>query len=360
MINHRQAGWFLLGLVAVVLLYQCVAMAQPFWKPLAAAAVLAVVFDPLHRWLQRTVRRPGLAAALSTTAVIIGVLMPLTIFSFALASQMRELAATLRAMATDPATGNSASDWLNRVLQWARQYLPMETAEVRQQAATVLQHVGERLVAGVGKVLGGLTGVVLNTVLAFVALFFFFRDAGKIRDAVQKIPLPREQACELLHDMKETIRSSLYSGLSVAVVQGILTGLGLWGAGVPAPVVWGFVTVIAAFIPTFGSGLVWLPAAGYLALTGQWWRAALLVAWGALVVGLADNALRPYLIRHTGKVKLNFLILLFAVLGGIEVYGILGVIIGPVVVAATRSVLRQLLRAYNRREESDANWRKAA
>jgi predicted PurR-regulated permease PerM len=136
---------------------------------------------------------------------------------------------------------------------------------------------------------------------------------------------------------REVIDASVYGVITVAVIQGALGGLAFWALGLPSAIIWGVVMVFLSMVPMLGAFLVWVPAAIYLALTGQYVKAVILVLWGTLVIGMIDNFLRPKLVG--GRTRLHELLIFFAVLGGLNVFGVLGVVLGPVVLAITLSLI---------------------
>jgi predicted PurR-regulated permease PerM len=133
------------------------------------------------------------------------------------------------------------------------------------------------------------------------------------------------------------INASVYGVVFIAMVQGVLGGLAFWVLGLPSPILWGVVMAFVCMIPVAGSFLVWLPASVFLGLTGHWTRATLLALWGLLVISTIDNFLRPKLIR--GRTRLHELFVFFAVLGGLQVFGLLGIVLGPVVLAIALALL---------------------
>ena len=135
----------------------------------------------------------------------------------------------------------------------------------------------------------------------------------------------------------EVVGASVYGVLAIAVIQGTLGGLAFWALGVPSAIVWGVVMTFLSMIPMLGAFLVWVPAAIYLALTGHYVKAIFLVVWGTLVIGMIDNFLRPKLVG--GRTRLHELLIFFAVLGGLQVFGVLGIVLGPVVLALAMSLI---------------------
>ena len=139
------------------------------------------------------------------------------------------------------------------------------------------------------------------------------------------------------------INASVYGVVFIAMLQGVLGGLAFWILGLPSPILWGVVMTFVCMVPVAGSFLVWLPPSIYFALTGHWTRATLLTIWGVLVISTIDNFLRPKLIG--GRTRLHELFVFFAVLGGLRVFGVLGIVLGPVVLATTLALLDTLRHA---------------
>ena len=160
------------------------------------------------------------------------------------------------------------------------------------------------------------------------------------RRAAAVLPLSSEQIEKLFGGVENTIIGTVYGGLVVAAVQGTLLGLALWACGIPSPVLWGVIAAFFALLPVVGTAAVWVPASIYLLAIGSWPWAVGLAAWGAFVVGTIDNVLRPYLI--SGRVEMHTLLIFFAVFGGVNVFGFLGLFIGPVILAVTLTLLSML------------------
>jgi predicted PurR-regulated permease PerM len=137
---------------------------------------------------------------------------------------------------------------------------------------------------------------------------------------------------------QQVVSASVYGVVTIAVLQGLLGGFAFWVLGVPSPLLWAVLMTFVCMIPIAGSFLVWLPLSIYLMATGHWSKAVLLIVWGALVVSTIDNFLRPKLIKN--QTKLHELFVFFSVLGGISVFGLLGLVLGPVVLAITLGLLQ--------------------
>ncbi len=169
-------------------------------------------------------------------------------------------------------------------------------------------------------------------------MYYLFRDGERMRTAAyDMVPLSGAQAREIFDRTGEVISASVYGVLVIAVIQGVLGGLAFWVLGIPSPLLWGVVMIFLSMIPMLGSFIVWVPAAIFLAITGHWVSAVILTVWGALVIGSVDNFLRPKLVGE--RTRLHELLVFFSVLGGLQVFGVLGIVLGPVIVAITIALL---------------------
>jgi predicted PurR-regulated permease PerM len=165
-----------------------------------------------------------------------------------------------------------------------------------------------------------------------------------MREAVYNVmPLDDRRAREIIDRTQEVISASVYGVLVIALIQGTLGGIAFWALGLPSALLWGVVMVFLSMIPMAGAFVVWVPAALYLVITGAWGKAIILTVWGALVIGSVDNFLRPKLVGE--KTRLHELLIFFSVLGGLQVFGVIGLVLGPVVVAITIALLDVLRRA---------------
>jgi predicted PurR-regulated permease PerM len=188
----------------------------------------------------------------------------------------------------------------------------------------------------------GFVGNILSTIIkAFFVVFtmyYLFRDGDKIvKNLPDVMPLKRSQSEAILARTGQVISASVYGVVTIAMIQGFLGGLAFWILGVPSPTLWAVILAFVCMIPIAGSFFVWIPVALYLGLTGHWTKALLMVLWGALVISTIDNFLRPKLMRQ--YTKLHELLVFFSVLGGMRVFGLLGIVMGPVVLALTLGLL---------------------
>jgi predicted PurR-regulated permease PerM len=208
---------------------------------------------------------------------------------------------------------------------------------IEQRVSEAVRGAGAYTIA----VANGLFGAIISSVLAIFAMFLLLRDGKALVAAIPDfLPFERSRSEALLGRIKDVVLASVYGVVVIAVLQGALCGAMFWLLGIPAAALWGAVTVFASVLPVVGAFAVWGPGVAYLALTGAVPRAIVLAIWGTFVVSGIDNVLRPRLVA--GRVGLSELAMFFALLGGLSVFGALGVVLGPVAFATAAGIVETL------------------
>jgi predicted PurR-regulated permease PerM len=325
---------------AILLLgYFVFLIVEPFLVPLAWSAVLAIFFYPLHDNMSRKMKATP-AALTSTLAVTLLLIVPaLVVLVF---TAREALDATARLQGALAVHGQGPSEGLTlRAEEWIRTRLP-ESWRTWDMSAP-LQQASEKTAAFLGS---KFTGLLKNLVSFFVdlfimifALFFMFRDGEAIVHAVRHLlPFDEKIQTDMVEESKQLIFASVAVGLLVAVIQGVLGGVSFALVGISTPVFWGVLIAFFSLVPVVGSALIWGPVALWLGFTGHWWKALLVVAICGGVSTVADNIVRPLLLRN--RTRINELLLFIGVLGGLEAFGLLGLVAGPTIVAAAMGVFR--------------------
>ena len=331
-----QSRWLALLAATVAGLYLCWLMLLPFINVLAWAAVLVVVFYPVHRRLVERTKRPATSAIISCLLVIFVILLPLSLITLAL---VREVSGAAQGLQNNiSAFLDPNSPVAGRIFGWLGKYVDIEQLRNPQSIQEHLQQAIGAVAKRTLGLVGGALGVVVQVFFIIFTMYYLFRDGAKIVNLLPGVlPLERGQSAEIISRTREVISASVNGVLVIAAIQGALGAVAFFALGLPSALVWGVVMTFLSLIPVAGAFIVWIPAAIFLALTGHWVKAALLVAWGALVIGSVDNFLRPKLVGE--RTKLHELFIFFSVLGGLDVFGILGLVLGPVVLAITLALL---------------------
>jgi predicted PurR-regulated permease PerM len=348
--KSKLVRWVGLLVAALIALYLCWKMLEPFIEVLLWAVVLVIVFMPVHRRVRARVGSPGWSAMVSCLLVVVVILVPLTLVSLAIVREVSHIAQGLQAKPDEAGAtqggvnGLLDSPYVGRALDWVGQYVDLSQFNSQQFIADRLKSLGGAIAGRTLGVVGGVVGIVIEIFFVIFTMYYFFRDGERLREAVYNVlPLDDRRAHEIIDRTREVISASVYGVLVIALIQGALGGIAFWALGLPSSLLWGVVMVFLSMIPMAGAFVVWVPAALYLVVTGAWVKAIILAVWGALVIGSVDNFLRPKLVGE--KTRLHELLIFFSVLGGLQVFGVIGLVLGPVVVAITIALLDVLRHA---------------
>jgi predicted PurR-regulated permease PerM len=229
--------------------------------------------------------------------------------------------------------------WLQQPLAWLGQHTGITIEQVQGWIVAASKHVLQFLAASGGHVVLGALGTLASFLLMLFVLFFVLRDGpGLAVKFVRLLPIEERRRTRLWQHLADVTRA-VFMGIGLtALVQGALVGVGFWIAGLPSPLVFGVVAVLVALIPMVGSALVWAPGALFLAARGEYGYAIFLAVWGAVVVGMVDNFLRPMLI--SGRADVPTLAVFLGVMGGLAAFGFIGLFVGPIVLGLLVALFR--------------------
>jgi predicted PurR-regulated permease PerM len=329
--DHLTAVLFYLALA--VFLYFVFLMIQPFLVPLGWAAVLVIVFHPVHAQFERRFG-PTRAAALSTAAVAVIVVAPLMIVMTAFVREAVQSAADVQRAFEE---GRLA--WFERAWEWIqRRAVGEQRFDIASTVVDLAKRIAAFLAGQAGNLLQNVAVFLFDLVIALFAAFFLFRDGDVLMLAIRRtLPVDEPLRERLIRQTRELVSATVASAGIVAAAQGLLGGLLFAALGIAAPVFWGVVMMFFCLLP-FGAWVVWLPAAILFFASGDWLRGVILAGFGLGVVSAADNVLRPWLL--SGRARMNGLLVLISLLGGMSVFGALGLVLGPTLMATAVGILR--------------------
>lgn len=323
-----------IAVLALVISAVFIWMIRDFLAALFLAAVLAIFVYPLQRSLTGLFRgQEALAASLVLIITVALVLLPLLALIGLVVSQAIDV-------------GQSLTPWVQEQIRIIREeglaglpdWLPMRDAigPYQDQIVSTVGSLGSNLsgflVSGVTRATGSTFSAILNFFVLLFALFYLLTSGKQgLRSWLDLMPMRADDREHLAERVVSTIRATVKGTFIIAIIQGTLTGLALSVAGVPGAAFWGAVAGVLSVIPGVGPPLVWLPASIWLGMNGQLIPAIALAAWGAGVVGVIDNVLRPILVGKDAK--MSDLMVLLSTLGGLTLFGAVGIIVGPVVAA---------------------------
>lgn len=323
--------------------YACYGLIAPYMGSIVLAFIVSLIFLPFHHRIERRLSRyPNLAASLSCTLLTVIIIIPTIFVSVAILQQ-------------GIAALSNGYEWVTRggakevfdmpivqsSLQRLDALLPSESInqqELLAKAAATASNLSREMLGLSSRILGDVTGMLINFFLMLFVLFFLLRDHEKINQLLRHVsPLSRSQEDAILDEVEKVAKSAVLGSFLTALAQGVIGGFAMTLAGF-AGLFWGTMMAFCSFIPVVGTALVWLPASGYLLLIGEWQWAVFLIGWGIIVVGSVDNILRPLLMK--GNSGMNTLLIFFSLIGGLQVYGLMGLIYGPIIFAITLVLFR--------------------
>jgi predicted PurR-regulated permease PerM len=345
--NKLAQASFLLSLLGVTLLFGWIL--QPFSGAILWAIVAAILFHPLQkRWAPRFGDRKNLLAFAVLALGTVIVILPLLGVLATLAQEGSRIYEKVQ---------SGELDLIGYVQR--NGHLPAGTERLLERVGidigSVTQKVKDTTVQASGYIATHALAVGQNTAQFLVALtlmlyltFFLLRDGDAlVRLLVRALPLGDDRERLLLQKISEVVGASVRGNLTVATVQGALGGLIFWILGVESPVLWGVTMIFASLIPSVGAALIWAPVAVYFLMTGAIWQGVVLIVFGAGVIGLVDNLLRPLLVGRETKMP-DYLVLL-STLGGISVFGLNGFVLGPLIAVLFINFWSIFIRDFNPR-----------
>lgn len=324
---------FLWLLVAASLAFALVLW--PYYGAVLWAVVAAIVFSPLQRILSRaTGQRVGLTAALAVLIIVSIVVVPVLLIASSLALEATAIYESIESGRLDIGqhlrdVGDALPAWLNELLG----RFGIDSLDAfRERLAAIVSQLLQGVVARAVTVGQSTLDFIVSLGVMVYLLFFLLRDGASLTQTIRSaVPLRAPQRDALLQKFAVVIRATVKGTILVAALQGALGGLIFWLMDIRAPVLWAVLMAFMALLPAVGAGLVWLPVALYLLLTGEVVKGVLLIAYGALVIGLVDNLLRPILVGKS--TRMPDYVVLISTLGGLSLLGVNGFVIGPAIAA---------------------------
>ena len=319
--------------IVIVIAYLTFLVFQPFLAPLAWAVVIVVIMHPYYdRLAVKTT--PTVAALLMTVIVTLILIVPTVLVMTAFVKQGVQAISHVQSQVQ-----SGHFDWVNRLWLKLQDRLPEgNQTDLATLVSKYFDAAAAFVAARLGTILKNTAVFVFHLGVTILAMFYLYRDGASMVARLREI-LPFELAHRdrMLGDARELIFASVTSSLVAAVAHGALGGIAFAITGIKAPIFWGVMMGFFSFVPLVGSALIWVPVSISLMVSGHWGRGLILLIFCAVIVGSVDNVIRPWLI--SGRAAMGGLVVFISVLGGIAAFGLLGVVLGPIIVASAASVL---------------------
>lgn len=321
----------LLALVSVAF----VAILLPFYGAVFWGTILAIIFQPVQRRFEtRLNQRRGWAAAVTLIIILLIVILPMSLLAGALVQEGANIYERLSSGSMD--FGGYVQQVVNALPSFARELLERfgltDLAGVQERVSQFAMTGSQYLATKAFSIGQNTFQFLISFAIMLYLLFFLLRDGRQVAAAVRRaIPLGEIYKQHLLSKFTTVVKATVKGNIAVAAIQGALGGFIFWVLDLQGAVLWGVLMAVLSLLPAVGASLIWGPVAIYFLATGAIWQAAVLTAFGAIVIGLADNVLRPILV---GKdTKLPDYVILISTLGGLALFGLNGFVIGPLIAA---------------------------
>ena len=338
------AGIIFFGIFALALLWAAFLIIQPFLTAILVAAIIVTLTFPTFRRVRARLRGSSPKGAV---VMLLGITLLLVIPALILSILLVQQANTVIEHLQSGETLNTIKkiDIASR-LSFIKRVVPSfdpATLSPERLILPVLRQLPGWVARNGGAVLGGLAGVVIGFFLVLLSAFFFYVNGeGIVQELSVLSPLPKKYDEEFATRFKDVIDATFRGQIMTALAQGAATAIGLAIARVPGSIFWGAVAAVLSLLPMVGAAVVWVPATIYLFVSASmgnrgYFGAFFMLFWGAVVVSLIDNIVRPWAMK--GKAQLPAIPLLFAVLGGLQAFGFVGLVIGPLVFSLLMSII---------------------
>lgn len=336
--------------IVVVLAYLAYRIFEPFLEPLAWAAILTVLTYPVYKRVTRRFR-PGTAALLTTAGVTLLLIVPMTLV---LSAFVRQAVNAVHAVQLGVELGRYA--WVNRLWNDLQHRFPgLIPSDLGTLVHNSVEQVAGWAAGKAGSILRNTATFLLDVTFTIFSMYYFYRDGAAIVTRIRdRLPFEEAQRMQVMEDTHSLVFATVFSTLAAAVMHGSIGALTFALTGIDSPIFWGVLMGFFSFIPMIGTALIWVPLALSLLLGGHVAAGIVLAVVCSTVIGTIDSFIRPYII--SGRAEMNMLLVFIGVLGGIEVFGLLGVVLGPVVIATAGT----LLQVYVPRTRSETKQREAA
>lgn len=356
--KREQILILLFVLFTSIFFYLFYQMIVDFFVPICWAAVFVITFFPLYDKLLKRLKSKGLTSVIFCFLIIILIIGPFAYLFAVLVNEAATAVAKVNAMYQSGQLDEYLSfevPWITSIKQILSQYFDLSEVNLNNMVKQAADKLGGFLFNQTSWLVTNGTKFVFYFGLMIFTMYYFFKDGESLVSEIKKVmPLAKEQVELTFKHLREVIYATMYGGVVVALVQGVMGGAMFAIFGISSPVFWGAVMALLSIIPLVGAFIVYIPAGIILIISGSYVKGILVIAIGSVIISQVDNVLRPFLI--SGRTAMHPLLLFFSILGGIALFGLLGVVLGPLIAAVFVTLLKILeLKLHPEPEEVSAD-----
>lgn len=302
---------YLTLIIFAAILYLIFLLVKPFISVILGSVILAYTFWPLNKRLNEKIKKPGISSAISTVIIFLIILVPLIFVLNLLTIESISAYQSLKGLDISSFISNDFTEKFSSQFQ-----------EIVDRVLLFFVETSSKIVLSIPQ-------LALNFFLLFFLVFYLFKDGEKVVRII-KSHFPSKNK-NIYSKFDRLTKALIYGTILLAIIQGILGGIGFLIFDIPSPILWGTAMAISSFIPIIGTAIVWLPAGIFKLIQGNFVSGIGIILFGFLIISTADNFIRPYLV--SSKAKVHPVIIFLGVLGGLKLFGFTGIIIGPLFLA---------------------------
>ena len=319
----RHSKYFFIATFLIIIIISFI-LAWPFVSAILGAIVLAYLFYPVYSFLLRIMKNESTSAFCASLFVLLVLIMPFLFVANAVFNETTNFFFAIESINFEELGVKYINKYLGQFFD--------ENIDLASILEDSLNRLTISLIQGLDRFIFDIPQRILSGFVMFFAIFYLFKDGKKLLFTVKEaLPLKRKYKEEISKKFADTIYATMYGIVVTALIQGVIGAFGLWIFGVPSPLLWGTVMAIFAMLPFIGSAFVWFPAAIYKLATNDTTNGVGLLIYGLLIVSTIDNIIRPRIIGS--KSRVHPALVLIGALGGIKIFGIIGIVIGPLILA---------------------------
>ncbi|MEA2031052.1 MAG: AI-2E family transporter [candidate division Zixibacteria bacterium] len=348
---------FVFLLITSVLFYLFYRIIIPFFAPICWAAVLVIIFHPIYERLKARIKSGRLSSVLMCLLILLLIIGPITYLFIALVNEAASAVAKVNVMYRAGEFDSLLSfdlPWLTAVKEKLSQYYDLSQVNINELIKDSIDRISGIILNQTSWLIANGTKTIFYFVLMVFSMYYFFKDGRVVINKLKRlVPLTPEQVDVTFKQLSDVIHATMYGGVIVALIQGFLGGVFFAILGIQSAIFWGAIMALLSIIPFLGAFIVYIPAGIILIIGGSYIKGIVLIAAGTLIISQIDNLIRPYLI--SGRTSLHPLLLFFSIMGGIAMFGLLGIVLGPLIMAAFVTILQILEIRLHPDEEIDAD-----
>lgn len=331
-------------LVAASFFYLFYRIIIPFFVPIAWAAVFAILFFPLYERLKVKLKSPGLTSVALCLMIVLLIIGPVTYLFVALVDEAATAVTRVNELYKSGQLDNLLSfdlPWVDTFRQKLSNYFDLSKVNLDKIVLEAINNVSALLLNQTSWLVANGAKAAFYFVLMFFALYYFFKDGEKLVAKIKRLmPYEPMETDATFHRLREVIHATMQGGVVVALLQGVLGGILFAIMGISSPIFWGAIMAFLAIIPIVGASIVYIPAGLILIIGGLYVKGIIVIAVGTLIISQTDQVVRPWLI--SGRAEMHPLLLFFSIMGGIMLFGLLGLVVGPLIAAVFVTVIKDI------------------